>query len=122
SNLNRSPLFTALHAAAGRRKVDVAFEALRQLGMGAKRIHGTWRERGDEIARYPFDVWVSLTNEDVALAEIPYQLPPTVIHGTTTSGWGIAFGRHIPGIEDCTACRLPQPHAEFRGPCSEGSV
>ena len=122
SNLNRSPLFTALHAATSPRKVDVAFESLQQLGIGAKRIHGTWREKGDEIARYPFDVWVSLTNEDGAWAEVPYQLPPTVIHGTTTSGWGIAFGRHIPGIEDCTACRLPRPHAEFRGPCSEGAV
>ncbi len=122
SNLNRSPLFTALHAAEGRRKVDVAFDILRQFGIVAKRVHGTWREKADSIAVDPFDVWVSLTNEEGAWAEVPYHLPPTVLHGTTTSGWGIGFGRHIPGLEDCTACRMPQPHAEFRGPCSEGTV
>jgi hypothetical protein len=44
------------------------------------------------------------------------------LHGTTTSGWGIGFGRHIPRKEDCTACRLPRPHQEFRGPCADGEV
>ena len=50
------------------------------------------------------------------------QLPPIVLHGTTTSGWGAAFGRHIPRVEDCTACRLPRPKAEFRGPCAQGQI
>jgi len=74
------------------------------------------------LSREPFDAWVSLTNEHGAWAEVPFQLPPVVLHGTTTSGWGIAFGRHIPRVEDCTACRLPQPHAEFRGPCAEARI
>jgi hypothetical protein len=122
SNLNRSPLFTAVHAAAAMNKTDVAKNFLTSLGIESNAVHGTWRENGAKLGAQAFDVWVSLTNEDGAWAEVPFQLPPIVLHGTTTSGWGIALGRHIPRTEDCTACRLPRPHAEFRGPCSEGDV
>jgi ThiF family protein len=122
SNLNRSPLFTAAHAASGLHKTEVAQEILQSLGIEANVVQGTWRENGAPLSQEQFDVWISLTNEDGAWAEVPFQLPPVVLHGTTTSGWSIGFGRHIPRIEDCTACRLPRPHVEFRGPCSEGEV
>ena len=122
SNLNRSPLFAAVHAATAMNKTDVAKNFLTSLGIESNVVQGTWRENGPELSEQAFDVWISLTNEDGAWAEVPFQLPPIVLHGTTTSGWGIAFGRHIPRTEDCTACRLPRPHAEFRGPCSEGEV
>lgn len=122
SNLNRSPLFTAFDAATSMSKVDVARAALSSLGIEVEAVEGTWRSHGERLGRSRFDVWVSLTNEDGAWAEVPFQLPPIVLHGTTTSGWGFGFGRHIPRVEDCTACRLPRPHAEFRGPCAEGEV
>jgi hypothetical protein len=122
SNLNRSPLFTALDAAQSRSKTDVARDLLRSLGIQVDAVQGTWRDRSERLAERGFDAWVSLTNEDGAWAEVPFQLPPIVLHGTTTSGWGIGFGRHIPRVEDCTACRLPRPHAEFRGPCAEGEI
>jgi hypothetical protein len=122
SNLNRSPLFTAGDAAAQLHKTAVAQKYLLSSEAEINVVQGTWKANGEELSRRPFDVWVSLTNEDSAWAEVPFQLPPIVLHGTTTSGWGIGFGRHIPRIEDCTECRLPRPHAEFRGPCSEGDV
>ena len=122
SNLNRSPLFTAADVVDARRKVDVARSFLMMLGIETDAVMGTWREQSGRFGRECFDVWVSLTNEDGAWAEVPFQLPPVVLHGTTTSEWGIGFGRHIPRLEDCTACRLPRPHAEFRGPCSEGGI
>lgn len=122
SNLNRSPLFTASDAAAQLLKTEAARRYLLSSAVKLEVVQGTWRENGAALSRKEFDVWVSLTNEDSAWAEVPFQLPPVVLHGTTTSGWGIGFGRHIPRIEDCTACRLPRPHAEFRGPCSEGDV
>jgi hypothetical protein len=122
SNLNRSPLFTVLDAALQRSKTDVAQALLQSVGVEVESVHAAWRDIGEQLSRQRFDVWVSLTNEDGAWAEVPFQLPPVVLHGTTTSGWGIAFGRHIPRIEDCTACRLPRPHAEFRGPCSEAEI
>jgi hypothetical protein len=122
SNLNRSPLFTALNAAQSRTKTDVAGGLLRSLGIHVEAVQGAWRDNSERLAESGFDAWVSLTNEDGAWAEVPFQLPPIVLHGTTTSGWGIGFGRHIPRVEDCTACRLPRPHAEFRGPCAEGQI
>jgi len=122
SNLNRSPLFTATHAAQEVAKTKVASAFLSSLGIDSNVINGTWREHGAKLSEQEFDVWISLTNEDGAWAEVPFQLPPVVLHGTTTSGWGIAVGRHIPKREDCTLCRLPRPHREFRGPCAEGDV
>jgi hypothetical protein len=122
SNLNRSPLFTATDVLLSRNKTDIASDFLRSCGIQTQVLQGTWRQHCQDIGSTVFDVWVSLTNEDGAWAEVPFQLPPVVLHGTTTSGWGIGFGRHVPRVEDCTACRLPRPHAEFRGPCAEGEI
>lgn len=122
TNLNRSPLFTARDAATGLRKTSAGQTFLAGTDLEVTPIDGTWREHGPALSREPFDVWISLTNEDGAWAEVPFQLPPVVLHGTTTSGWGVCAGRHVPRIDDCTACRLPRPKAEFRGPCAEGEV
>lgn len=122
SNLNRSPLFTAADAAVSRSKSEVALDLLFRCGIEGKAVQGTWAAFGESFGRDRFDLWVSLTNEDGAWADVPFQLPPLVLHGTTTSGWGIGFGRHIPRLEDCTLCRLPRPHEEFRGPCAEGDI
>lgn len=122
SNLNRSPLFSAEDAGLSRRKTEVAAAWLRRSGVEPVVLNGLWREHSEALSRAGYDVWVSLTNEDGAWAEVPHLLPPVVLHGTTTSGWGFGMGRHIPRIEDCTMCRLPRPHAEFRGPCAEGEV
>jgi hypothetical protein len=122
SNLNRSPLFTIMHALERREKTLAAREYLASRGVNISAITGTWHEQGAQLAEEPFDLWVSLTNEDGAWAIVPFQLPPVVLHGTTTSGWGFGAGRHIPRFEDCTLCRMPRPTVEFRGPCAEGEV
>jgi len=122
SNLNRSPLFMAIDAALGRSKVDVVRAFLERTGVTVDGLHGHWRDHEDALSTRSLDVWVSLTNEDGAWAGLPFLLPPIVLHGTTTSGWGASCGRHIPRLEDCTACRMPRPVAEFRGPCAEGDI
>jgi hypothetical protein len=122
TNLNRSPLFTARDAATGRRKTSAGQAFLAATDLAVTIVDGTWRDHGPGLSREAFDVWISLTNEDGAWAEVPFQLPPVVLHGTTTSGWGACAGRHVPRVDDCTACRLPRPKAEFRGPCAEGEV
>ncbi|HEY9404246.1 MAG TPA: ThiF family adenylyltransferase [Pyrinomonadaceae bacterium] len=123
SNLNRSPLFTAWDVLADAVKTDSVLNYLsRHEGLRLATVMGTWAENGARLAREGFDVWVSLTNEDGAWAQVPFQLPPIVLHGTTTSGWGFGAGRHIPRLDDCTMCRLPRPAAEFRGPCAEGDI
>jgi hypothetical protein len=122
SNLNRSPLFTVMHALEPTEKTLAAREYLASRSVEVSAITGTWNEQGARLAEESFDLWISLTNEDGAWAMVPFQLPPVVLHGTTTSGWGFSAGRHIPRFEDCTLCRMPRPTVEFRGPCAEGEV
>lgn len=122
TNLNRSPLFTVAHALDEPEKAYAVAAYLAGRGIAAVPIVGVWRDHASTLADQPFDVWVSLTNEDGAWAQIPFALPPVVLHGTTTSGWGLGAGRHVPRREDCTLCRMPRPHAEFRGPCAEGEL
>lgn len=122
SNLNRSPLFSAEDALRAFEKTEVGRRFLARLGCEARVVNGPWHQHCRTLGEERFDVWISLTNERGAWAEVPFQLPPVVLHGTTTSGWGVAAGRHLPRIEDCTACRLPRPSTEFRGPCAEGEL
>lgn len=125
TNLNRSPLFTVLHAFEQATKTSVAkqvLDAARREGLCVEAMDGVWRDYAGKFGEAGYDVWVSTTNEDGAWASVPFQMPPVVVHGTTTSGWGFAAGRHIPRVEDCTLCRMPRPEAEFRGPCAEGQL
>lgn len=122
TNLNRSPLFTVVHALDEPEKPHAVAAYLADRGLVLTPVQGVWRDHADTLATQPFDVWVSLTNEDGAWAEVPFVLPPVVLHGTTTSGWGFGAGRHVPRREDCTLCRMPRPQAEFRGPCAEGEL
>lgn len=122
SNLNRSPLFNVFHVLSNEYKTALAARYLKRHALDLQIINGTWHENAPNLTLEPYDVWVSFTNEDAAWAEVPFQLPPIVLHGTTTSGWGFSAGRHIPRRDDCTLCRLPRPEAVFRGPCAEGEI
>jgi hypothetical protein len=122
TNLNRSPLFTVRHALDEPKKTLAAAAYLHGRGAQVSTQTGLWRDAVGGFTQHPFDVWISLTNEDGAWAELPFKFPPVVLHGTTTSGWGFGAGRHIPGREDCTLCRMPRPEAVFRGPCAEGEI
>jgi hypothetical protein len=127
TNLNRSPLFMVPDAYDEVLKTHAGMAWLATpvriaVGLDVKARHGAWRDHMDELAGESFDIWVSLTNEDGAWADVPFELPPVVLHGTTTSGWGFGAGRHIPRMEDCTLCRMPRPETVFRGPCAEGEI
>lgn len=122
SNLNRSPLFNVLHAIENWEKTRIAVEYLSRHHIKLSVRNGTWQEHSAEISRQPFDQWISLTNEDGAWATVPYFLPPVVLHGTTTSGWGFGAGRHLPRQEDCTLCRMPRPEIKFRAICANGEI
>jgi hypothetical protein len=123
TNLNRSPLFTVLDAFEAASKTVAAKRwMVGRPGFCVLSVDGIWRDHAGAFGAAPFDTWISLTNEDAAWANVPFQLPPVVLHGTTTSGWGLGAGRHIPRVEDCTMCRMPRPEAEFRGPCAMGEL
>lgn len=122
SNLNRSPLFNVLHAVKNWEKTRIAASYLNRHKIKLSEKNGTWHEHAAQISVEPFDQWISLTNEDGAWALVPYLLPPVVLHGTTTSGWGFGTGRHLPRSEDCTLCRMPRPEIKFRGVCAQGEI
>lgn len=122
SNLNRSPLFNVLHAVESWEKTRTATNYLSRHQITLSEINGTWQEHAAQVASERFDQWISLTNEDGAWALVPYLLPPVVLHGTTTSGWGFGTGRHIPRLEDCTLCRMPRPEIKFRAICAQGEI
>jgi len=122
SNLNRSPLFNVLHTVEDWEKTRIAESYLSRHKIKLSERRGTWHEHAAQIALEPFDQWISLTNEDSAWALVPYLLPPVVLHGTTTSGWGFGAGRHLPRREDCTLCRMPRPEIKFRGVCAQGEI
>lgn len=123
TNLNRSPLFTVLDAFEATSKTKLATRWLdRRAELTVLPIDGIWRDHAGGFGEMLSDTWISLTNEDGAWANVPFQLPPVVLHGTTTSGWGFGAGRHIPRVEDCTMCRMPRPEAAFRGPCAKGEL
>lgn len=122
SNLNRSPLFNVRHAIENWEKTRIARNYLSRHQIKLNERRGTWAEHAAQIAREPFDQWISLTNEDGAWASVPYLLPPVVLHGTTTSGWGFGAGRHLPRREDCTLCRMPRPEIKFRALCAQGEI
>lgn len=122
SNLNRSPLFNVRHALENREKTQIAASYLTRHPLDMIEVNGTWHEHAARIASKPFDQWISLTNEDGAWAIVPFLLPPVVLHGTTTSGWGFGTGRHIPRREDCTLCRMPRPEIKFRAVCAQGEI
>ncbi|MDQ4123241.1 MAG: ThiF family adenylyltransferase [Acidobacteriota bacterium] len=122
SNLNRSPLFNVLHALESWEKTQTATNYLSRHRITLSGINGTWQENAAQVASQRFDQWISLTNEDGAWALVPFLLPPVVLHGTTTSGWGFGAGRHIPRVEDCTLCRMPRPEIKFRAICAQGEI
>ncbi|GMV04692.1 MAG: hypothetical protein AMXMBFR53_09720 [Gemmatimonadota bacterium] len=122
SNLNRSPLFTVEHVLRGMPKTEAVARYLAADGLRTTILSGTWDELTAAVRERRFECWVSLTNEAGAWAIVPFLQPPSVVHGTTTSGWGFGVGRHIPGLDDCTYCRMPRPKAEFRGPCATGDI
>jgi hypothetical protein len=122
SNLNRTPLFNARDVADETLKVDVVLEYLRGSGVVTERFDGWWEDVSGAVRSEPWDYWITLTNEHGVWTELPFLQPPVLLHATTTSGWGIAVGRHAGNGDDCTRCRMPIQKEEFRGPCATGAI
>lgn len=121
TNLNRSPIFTIDQALEETAKVDAVACFLEPAGITLHRYRGWWDDLLSVVQTEPWDVWISLTNERGVWSELPFHQPPLLLHATTTSGWGFGVGRHGIG-DDCTRCRMPREHHQFRGPCAVGAI
>lgn len=67
------------------------------------------------------DLQLCLANERGIRAKVAQLGEPLLLHATTSANWTAELHRHIPGRDDCPACRIPETSvAQFA--CSTGPV
>lgn len=66
---------------------------------------------------YP-DIILCFANEKNIWSTIQYNDPPIVLHATTSSNWGVNFGRHLPFKEWCIVCRFGMKDYQYTPTCS----
>jgi hypothetical protein len=65
------------------------------------------------------DLVLVLANEHGVREAVAQRGEPLLLHATTSPNWTAELHRHIPGRDDCPACRIPT-HAQASFACSEG--
>ena len=122
-NTNRGLGMTATDAGwpqalDGEPKAVVAATLLGQRGRSCVDTYRGW------LAEHPDDrpdLVIPVANEDGIRSAVMGRGEPILIHGSTSPNWTAELHRHIPGIDDCIPCRLPDvTEARFR--CSDGPV
>lgn len=109
SNCNRSLAFTAYQASEEAPKVEICSDTL---GINPKiRCRKFPSDYSDYIKESNFfnpppDLILCLANQGTIWTDIQHNLPPVVLHATTTPNWAVNFGRHIPKKEWCILCRF----------------
>lgn len=110
-NFNRSPIF-GRHC-FGSNKCEAIADFLKGSSLVAD-PHVLW---WDEFMRprnrmdFDYDLWLPLANDFGVRFSIQNNLPPLMIHASTSANWGVNHGRHIPGRGDCLADRFPDTKA-----------
>ena len=106
-NFNRSPIFGRQTTGLSKSEAVAAHLTESRLRTVARTVW--WN---DYIARQdrftlPFDVWLPLANDHGVRFSMQNNVPPVMIHASTTANWGVNHGRHLPGNDDCLADRFP---------------
>lgn len=128
SNCNRSLGFTAYQAVREMAKVEACAEVLNfnpkiQFRKFAS-DYSQYVDQGNFLVPPP-DLILCLANQRTIWADIQHNLPPIVLHATTTPNWGVNFGRHIPKKEWCILCRFSDEVKRlhnFNPECGKGIV
>ncbi|MGI8730257.1 MAG: ThiF family adenylyltransferase [Solirubrobacteraceae bacterium] len=107
SNLNRQLLFRAADAAEAAGK---AYVAARPFGRHATPID-RWYDQAPDLVEQSFDLVLPLANDRGVRTLLHYRAEPVLLHATTSRSWQAQLHRHIPGIDDCIGCRLPEAAA-----------
>ena len=112
-NLDRSLIFMANDV--GRPKAHIGKQWLEGRDLQANAHVMTYADYvkayGRSRSEGSLDMILLLANEDNIYSDIQHNYPPIVLYGTTTAGWGINLGRHIPLREECVLCRYPNTTA-----------
>ena len=121
-NLNRSPIFGC--AGLGLTKAEATFRFLRGSTLECAPLPIWWNDfiAVWDRARNPFDVWLPLANEFGVRYAMQQNVPPLMVHASTTANWGVNHARHIPASDDCLADRFPSQATEKDLACATGKV
>jgi hypothetical protein len=121
-NFNRSPLFGM--ETLGLAKADAISIALRRSGLEAHAVPIWWNDFVERQARetFDFDVWLPLANEFGVRGSMQHNVPPLMIHASTSANWGVNHGRHLPATDDCLVDRFPREVAANDMRCAEGEA
>lgn len=115
-NLNRSPLFEAVHALKRVPKVEMAGEFLKGYDLNVS-AHDTTYEGFESEDADPPDVILPLANEQGVRSQIQHNRPPLMLHATT-SGADVTVRRNIPIDEACLLCHFPPDSPAVNEPCA----
>ena len=107
ANFNRSPIFGRKTIGLSNSKAAAAH--LAESGLRAIALPVWWNDYIEQQNRrtLPFDVWLPLANDFGVRFSMQSNVPPLMIHASTTANWGVNHGRHLPGTDDCLADRFP---------------
>ena len=121
-NFNRSPIFGRSTFSVGKAEAIARF--LSGSNLIATWIPKWWNGFLDAQARdsMDFDIWLPLANEFGVRGAMQHNVPPLMIHASTTANWGVNHGRHIPGRDDCLLDRFDGPNVDAALTCAEGKV
>jgi hypothetical protein len=119
-NLNRSPIFGKSNYNVN--KADTMKVYCEGSKISVKSVPLWWDQfvADPSVACEQFDVWLPLANERDIRWALQNQVPPLMVHASTMQSWGINFGRHIPGRDDCLIDRFPSSADASVLACSSG--
>ena len=108
SNCNRSLSFTPFHAIESTKKVEICKNILKTETRQIELFPDLYSKftNQENFPNLKPDILLCLANEDQVWSTIQDNYPPLTLHATTTSNWGVNFGRHIPLSEWCILCRF----------------
>ena len=120
SNLNRSPIFGRQTHGCAKSAVVAAHLAGSALEATAHRLWWDEYIAQRDRSTLQFDVWLPLANERGVRSAMQHNVPPAMVHASTTLNWGVNHGRHLPGTDDCLAERFPDETGAAPLACASG--
>jgi hypothetical protein len=83
--------------------------------------HPFWYEQFDHDAFKP-DLILPLANERNIRHAVACRGEPVILHATTSRTWEAQLRRHLPGLDDCITCRMPDPKTQVQLSCATVSL
>ena len=121
-NFNRSPIFGRRNF--GLSKSEATAIHLTESGLRATVRTAWWNEYIEQLDRQTLqaDVWLPLANEFGVRSSMQNNVPPVMVHASTTANWGVNHARHLPGIDDCLSDRFPSEVSDGELACATGEA